>query len=67
MQHPVIQAFQGGAEVLEAQGSRAGLDDVIVQLAAWMDLAAERLTEDDLVVLSGIGAVLYREGLRKRN
>jgi hypothetical protein len=64
--HPVIETFQGRAELLDMQGSSAGLDEAIAQLAAWMDLASDRLTEDDVVVLTEIGATLYRDGLRKR-
>lgn len=48
------------------QESGKGLGDAIADLAAWMSLAADHLTEDDLAVLGGIGAVLYREGLRRR-
>lgn len=65
--HPTIEAFQAGAEMLDLQGHQASLDDAIAQLAAWMDLASTRLSEDDLVVLMGIGAALYREGLRNRS
>jgi hypothetical protein len=64
--HPTIEAFQAGAEMLDLQNSRVGLDDAIAQLAAWMDLASARLSEDDQVVLIGIGATIYREGLRSR-
>jgi len=64
--HPFIEVFQAGAELLDAQLSHADLDDAIAQLAAWMDLAVTRLSEDDVAVLNGIGATLYREGLRKR-
>jgi hypothetical protein len=64
--HPSIEAFQVGAELLEVQESSASLDDAIAQLAAWMDLASERLSEDDLVVLKEIGAMLFRTGLRNR-
>ena len=64
--HATIEAFRAGAELLDVQESSAGLDDVIAELAAWMDLASERLSEDDLVVLNGIGAMLFRTGLRNR-
>lgn len=65
--HPTIEAFQIRAELLDVQSSSAGLDEAIAQLAAWMDLVSDRLTEDDVVVLTEIGATLYREGLRKRH
>jgi len=64
--HPTIEAFRAGAELLDVQESSANLDDAIAQLAAWMDLASERLSEDDLVVLNAIGAMLFRAGLRYR-
>ena len=64
--HPTIEIFRAGAELLDVQESSAGLDDVIAELAAWMDLASERLSEDDLVVLNAIGAMLFRAGLRHR-
>jgi hypothetical protein len=64
--HPTIHLFEHLAELLDLQGSEAGLDDAISRLAAWMDLARDHLTEDDLAVLNEIGGVLYREGLRRR-
>ena len=64
--HPAIEVFRAGAELLDVQESSAGLDDAIAELAAWMDLASERLSEDDLVVLNAIGAMLFRAGLRYR-
>jgi len=64
--HPSIEAFQAGAELLDVQGSLADLDDAIAQLAAWMDLASGHLSEDDRVVLTAIGATLFRTGLRNR-
>lgn len=64
--HPTIEVFRAGAELLDVQESSAGLDDAIAELAAWMDLVSERLSEDDLVVLNAIGAMLFRAGLRYR-
>lgn len=66
MTHPTIELFEQRAALLDLQGSEAGLDEAIVDLAAWVDLASQHLTEDDLTVLGGIGGVLYREGLRRR-
>lgn len=66
MDHPLIKRFEGAAEVLDIQEDRRGLDDAIVQLATWMDLAADHLTADDVIVLTGIGALLYRDGLLRR-
>lgn len=59
MLHPMIQRF-------EAQASRESLDDAVVRLAAWVDLAQGMLSEDDMVVLMEVGGLLYREGLRRR-
>ena len=39
-------------------------DEAIAELPPWMDLAD--LTEDDWVVLVEVGAILYREGLSRR-
>ncbi|UBQ43967.1 hypothetical protein [Comamonas thiooxydans] len=64
--HPLIKLFEQRAGLLDLQGSKAGLDDALAQLAAWMDLAREHLTEDDMAVLGEIGGILYREGLRRR-
>jgi hypothetical protein len=66
MIHPTIQLFEERALLLELQRSRAGLDDAIANLAAWMDLAGDRLTEDDWAVLGEIGGTLYREGVSRR-
>lgn len=66
MDHPLIKRFEAGAELLEIQRDGASVEDAVIRLAAWMDLAADHLTEDDEVVLVGIGAMLYREGLRRR-
>ncbi|KQV96667.1 hypothetical protein [Pelomonas sp. Root1237] len=66
MGHPVIARFEAVAGLLDVQGDRSTLDDAITRLAAWMGLAADHLTEDDETVLIGIGALLYRDGLRRR-
>ncbi len=66
MLHPMIQRFEAQAELLDMQAARESLDDAVVRLAAWMDLAQGRLSEDDMVVLVEVGGILYREGLRKR-
>lgn len=66
MIHPIIQLFEERAGLLDMQASKAGLDDAITKLAAWMSLAADHLTEDDLAVLGEIGGLLYREGVSRR-
>ena len=66
MTHPIIELFEQRAALLDLQGSDNGLDDALSDLAAWMALAADHLTEDDLAVLGGIGGLLYREELRRR-
>ena len=62
--HPIIKQFETHAELLDIGGSVEAIDDAIVQLAAWMD--GLDLSEDDEALLCHIGAVLYREGLRRR-
>lgn len=64
MDHPIIKQFEAHAELLEISGSVEAIDDAIVQLAGWMD--GLELSEDDEAFLCHIGAVLYREGLRRR-
>ena len=66
MPHPLIDLFEQRAALLDVQGSKQGLDEAIAELAAWMDLAHGRLSEDDLAVLGEIGGLLYREGQRRR-
>lgn len=66
MTHPTIELFEQRAALPDLQGNGKGLDDAVADLAAWMDLAEEYLTEDDPAVLAGIGGALYREGLRRR-
>ncbi|MGJ7574691.1 hypothetical protein ACSFBX_29470 [Variovorax sp. RB2P76] len=65
MIHPTIQIFQQRAELLNIQRSNEGLDDA-ANLAAWMNLARDRLTEDDWVALGEVGGLLYREGVSRR-
>ncbi|AJE99617.1 hypothetical protein [Pandoraea apista] len=64
--HPLIALFENRAEVLDATGQPTQPDDAIVKLASWMQLAKDRLTEDDMAALSDIGAILYRDGLKRR-
>jgi hypothetical protein len=64
--HPVILLFQEMAVMLDETDNEDGLDEAVSKLAAWIDLAAPKLNEDDLDVLSGVGAIVYREGLRRR-
>lgn len=64
--HPLIALFENRAEVLDATGQATNQDDAIVKLASWMELAKARLTEDDMAVLADIGAILYRDGLKRR-
>ena len=62
--HPIIELFQTQAELLDIGGDTAALDDAIVRLAGWMELAD--LSENDIAVLVGIGGILYRDGLNRR-
>ena len=64
--HPTIKQFEQRAALLDRQDSMWDLDDAMSELAAWMDLARYKLTDDDMAVLGQIGGVLYREGLRRR-
>ena len=67
-EHPIIAQFRIQAELLDIAGKPDELitDDLVVALASWMWLIEDRLTEDDMAVLIGIGGALFREGLRQR-
>lgn len=65
--HPAIVQFHAAAQLLDIEGSAAGANDAIGLLAAWMDLAADHLTEDDVAVLISIGGLMYRDALHRRN
>ncbi|MCW3479973.1 hypothetical protein OL229_10470 [Neisseriaceae bacterium JH1-16] len=63
--HPMIAKFSGQAGLLDLMGDQSDTDDAVARLAAWMELAEERLTKSDMAVLVGIGGVLYRDSLNK--
>lgn len=64
--HPLITLFEQRAELLNVQDSKASTDDALGLLAAWIESNQRILTEDDLVVLSEIGGIFYRDGLQRR-
>ena len=64
--HPLIELFQERANMLDMQGSKATSDDAIGLLAAFAEAMKDQLTEDDLVVITEIGGILYRENLNRR-
>ena len=66
MIHPIIAIFQQRAEMLDMQGSKVTLEDAIGNLAAWIETCEEKLTEDDLAILGGVGGILYRDGLMRK-
>ena len=66
MLNPIIEAIQARAELLDIQQSPQGLDDALATLAGWIEMNQEELPEDDLAILLEVGAVMYREGLRRR-
>jgi hypothetical protein len=45
--HPIVEQFRAQAEMLDATQSTRSIDEATVQLAIWMDLNADRLSEDD--------------------
>ena len=65
MAHRNVELFELLALVQDLHGSRKTLDDAVAELASWMDLARDRLTDGDWIVLGEIGAVLYREVRRR--
>ncbi|NYT36638.1 hypothetical protein ERD78_07125 [Allopusillimonas soli] len=64
--HPMIQLFEDRAKVLDASAQKADLDEGIVLLAGWLEGAKEWLSEDDIAILSEVGAIMYQEGLLAR-
>ncbi|WP_062786031.1 hypothetical protein [Aquitalea pelogenes] len=64
--HPVIEQFRAQAEILEATQSTKSIDEATIQLAIWMDLNADRLSVDDMALLTTVGGILFREGLNRR-
>ncbi|RQY11170.1 hypothetical protein [Burkholderia stagnalis] len=65
--HPVIAAFERQSKILDVIGDKQDADDAIALLAGWIDLAAERLTDDDVSVLVNVGGLLFRDGLQRKN
>jgi len=63
--HPLISLIETKAELLDVTDSPKDLDVAISLLVGWMDMAKHKLSEDDMTVLSDIGAVLYREGWKR--
>ena len=61
-----IQQQGGQAVYQELDVTKQSENDAIVKLASWMELAKTRLTKDDTAVLADIGAILYRDGLKRR-
>ncbi|SCK32269.1 hypothetical protein VAR608DRAFT_2803 [Variovorax sp. HW608] len=59
MEHPNVELFELLALMLDLQGSSKILGDAIAELAGWMDMARDHLTDDDWAVLGEIGAVRY--------
>ena len=59
----VIEVF----EKLNVEGRADwSIDDTCAGLAGWLSGAWDRLKDDDLAVLTAVGAVLWREGLALR-
>jgi len=65
MTHPTILYFQQRAATLSLKGDNRGLDEALVLLAAWMDASQDQLGERDWAALGEVGAILYREGLKR--
>ena len=65
MAHSHVELFELLALVQDLHGSKKSLEDAVAELASWMELARDRLTDGDWIVLGEIGAVLYREVRRR--
>lgn len=64
--HPIVEQFRAQAEILDVTKSSKSIDDATIQLAIWMDLNADRLSEDDMALLTAVGGILFREGFNRR-
>ncbi|WP_175965335.1 hypothetical protein [Burkholderia sp. BCC0322] len=61
--HDVMTIF----ERMNAQGrAAADLDHACAEFAGWLAEAWSRLSEDEVTLLTSIGASLYREGYARR-
>lgn len=63
----IISLFEQKANLLNMQNSKEDVDDAIGILANWIHLNAHELTEDDLVILTLVGGVMYRSLNQRRN
>ncbi len=63
--HAVIALFEQKAQVLDAAGMDKGQDKAIAMLAEWMAMRKGTLSEDDWLILSDIGAILYQDRMRR--
>lgn len=64
--HPIIEQFEAQAELLDIAEDESAIEDAVAILASWIDVTADRLSDDDLATLVRIGGTLYRQGLYDR-
>lgn len=64
--HPIIEQFEAQAELLDMAEDESAIEDAIAVLASWIDVTAERLSDNDFATLVHIGGTLYRQGLHDR-
>ena len=64
--HPIIEQFEAQAELLDIAEDESAIEDAVTILASWIDVTADRLSDDDLATLVRIGGTLYRQGLYDR-
>ena len=61
----MLVQFRERATHLEAVDTPHSLNTPLEWLAGWITLNREKLTEEDMVVLCSIGAMIHREKLSK--
>lgn len=62
----ILTLFNQSSELLIMQKSKEDLDDAINIFADWIGSCVHELMEDDLVVLTLVGGIMYREALKRR-
>ncbi|QIL73190.1 hypothetical protein G7048_24260 [Diaphorobacter sp. HDW4B] len=63
----MLLQFRERATHLEAVDTPHSLNTPLEWLAGWITLNREKLTEEDMVVLCSIGAMIHREKLIKES
>jgi len=63
--HLIVNIFETKASALDAAGNEEGLYEASTHLAKWIASTEGKLTEGELLALIHIGAIVFREGVRR--